>query len=118
MKKFTRAIVLLALAMVMSMTLASCGGGIAAADLYGQWSDDEDATAVLEFYDDGSYMYSWFDEYELSWTGFYTVSGGKIAVTDHDYPEEAAVNSNVSISGSTLTIGRDSIIGGTYQKIN
>ena len=117
MKKLLKSLTLMLSVIVIGGMLASCGG-VEASSLYGEWSDNEDNTAVLCFYDDGSYAYTWENEDvgELYWTGTYTVTSGKIMVTDDDYPEDAAVSSSVSINGNKLTIGYDSIIGGSYTK--
>ena len=128
MKMVKKSLVLFVLAAVLVASLAGCGGKPGAvkspdtknsesASILGKWDDTVDDTAVLEFKNDGTYVYSWLDpdEEELEWTGTYKINGTKtIIMTDDDDPDEEEIGTYV-IDGDVLEL--DGMLAGEYIKV-
>ena len=127
MKITKRVLGVLLLAVILIVTLVACSGGgsetpksstdDAMPSILGKWSDNVDETGVLEFKNDGTYLYTWDDPdgLELSWTGTYeTKTGGIIVMTDGDYPD-VEDTSNYSIKGDILEL--NSMLMGDYTRM-
>ena len=126
MKKFVRSAILLVLVLVVGMATMGCSvldelntGNVSstskatAADLVGQWSDDEDDTAILEFFADDTYTYSWSNNgNDYEWSGTYTVDGINLTVTDFEEVGEKTTN-EFGIENGMLDIW-GGMIGGDY----
>jgi hypothetical protein len=120
LKILVKPAILLLLALAVCLSLVACSGGNT---LVGKWSDDDDETAVMEFFKDGTYLYSWevyrvdlgFTGTYLEFTGTYKVEGNKITITDDDDPDRKDTD-DFTIAGNKLNI-KGGLLEGDYTKI-